>query len=226
MTIMSVSNVYSQAAAPVVQDNSVMGKDDFLSLLVAQLQHQDPLNPSDSTEFTAQLAQFSSLEQLQNIGDALNGFEVYQSTLNNIQASNFIGKTVTAEGNRFHVQGDAVDPIRFDLADSADTVYVQIYDQNGDFVADIDCGAMLAGEQQVQWDGEMSNGQPADGGVYSYSVMAAKDDGLAVHTTSYLTGVITGVDYKDGATNLLMGNYEIPVAGVIRVEETQHTDTI
>ena len=57
MTVMSVSEVYSQASTETsaTQDNNVLGKDDFLTLLVAQLQHQDPLNPSDSTEFTAQL---------------------------------------------------------------------------------------------------------------------------------------------------------------------------
>ncbi len=53
MTVMSVSDVYSQASTPKTQENSVMGKDDFLTLLVAQLQHQDPLNPAESTEFTA-----------------------------------------------------------------------------------------------------------------------------------------------------------------------------
>jgi flagellar basal-body rod modification protein FlgD len=87
------------------KDNGVMGKDDFLTLLVAQLQHQDPLNPAESTEFTAQLAQFSSLEQLENIDATLSGFEVYQATLNNIQSSGFIGKTVTATGSMFGVNG-------------------------------------------------------------------------------------------------------------------------
>ena len=70
MTVMSVSEVYSQASTatlPRRKTTMCWEKDDFLTLLVAQLQHQDPLNPSDSTEFTAQLAQFSSLEQLQNV---------------------------------------------------------------------------------------------------------------------------------------------------------------
>jgi flagellar basal-body rod modification protein FlgD len=101
MTVMSVSEVYSQTSTPQTKENGVMGKDDFLTLLVAQLQHQDPLNPAESTEFTAQLAQFSSLEQLENIDATLSGFEVYQATLNNIQSSGFIGKTVTATGSMF-----------------------------------------------------------------------------------------------------------------------------
>jgi flagellar basal-body rod modification protein FlgD len=226
MTVMSVSNAYSQASTPVTQDNAVMGKDDFLTLLVAQLQHQDPLNPSESTEFTAQLAQFSSLEQLQNIGDTLHGFEVYQSTLNNIQASEFIGKTVTAEGNLVRVAGEVADPIRFDLSQDADAVYVQIYDEYGEFVADLSYGAMQAGEQQVTWEAEDADGQTLTDGMYTYAIMAANEDGSVVDSTSYLTGVITGVDYKDGLANLLMGEKEIPISAVIRVEDVQGFENI
>ena len=169
MTVMSVSDVYSQASTPKTQDNSVMGKDDFLTLLVAQLQHQDPLNPAESTEFTAQLAQFSSLEQLQNIETTLNGFEVYQSTLNNIQSSGFIGKTVTATGSMFGVNGGNPDPIRFDLVNDADSVYIQIYDRFGGFVTDIQAGARQAGEQQVAWDGRDSNGSAVADGAYTFN---------------------------------------------------------
>ena len=220
MTVMSVSDVYSQASTPTTQDNSVMGKDDFLTLLVAQLQHQDPLNPAESTEFTAQLAQFSSLEQLQNIETTLNGFEVYQSTLNNIQSSGFIGKTVTATGSMFGVNGGNPDPIRFDLVNDADSVYIQVYDKFGEFVPDIQAGARQAGEQQMAWDGRDSNGAAVADGSYTFTVMAMNTDGAIVSSSSYTTGIVTGVDYKTGATNLLINDHEVPISSVIRIEET------
>lgn len=219
MTVMSVSDVYSQASTPKTEDNSVMGKDDFLTLLVAQLQHQDPLNPAESTEFTAQLAQFSSLEQLQNIEATLNGFEVYQSTLNNIQSSGFIGKTVTATGSMFGVNGGSPDPIRFDLVNDADSVFIQIYDNFGGFVTDIQAGARQAGEQQIAWDGRDSNGAAVADGSYTFTVMAMNNDGAVVSSNSYTTGVVTGVDYKTGATNLLINDREVPISSVIRIEE-------
>ncbi len=218
MTVMSVSDVYSQSATPATSDNSVMGKEDFLTLLVAQLRHQDPLNPAESTEFTAQLAQFTSLEQLQNIDATLNGFEVYQSTSNNIQSSGFIGKMVTASGSMFGVSDGTPDPIWFDLSSDADSVYIQIYDQYEAFVDDIAAGAMPGGEQKVAWDGLDSFGQPVPDGAYTFTVMAMNTEGDVVNATSYTTGRVTGVDYKTGATNLLINDYEVPISSVIRVE--------
>jgi flagellar basal-body rod modification protein FlgD len=220
MTVMSISDVYSQADTPKTQENGVMGKDDFLTLLVAQLQHQDPLNPAESTEFTAQLATFSSLEQLQNIDATLNGFQVYQSTLNNIQATGFIGKTVTATGSMFAVNDAQADPLRFDLANDADSVYLQIYDNFGGFVADVQAGARQAGDQQVTWDGRDANGMPVADGAYTFTVMAMDNDGSVVSSTSYTTGLVTGIDYKDGATNLLIHDREVPISSVIRIEES------
>ncbi len=226
MTVMSVSDVYSQSGTSTTQNNSVMGKEDFLELLVAQLQHQDPLNPSESTEFTAQLAQFSSLEKLQNIDATLNEFEVYQSTLNNIQTSGFIGKTVTATGSTFGVDDGKPDPIRFDLTTDADSVYVQIYDNFGGFVTDIRAGSRQAGEQQVAWDGLDSNGSIVADGTYTFTVMATDTDGATVASTSYTTGVVTGVDYETGNTNLLINDQKIPIGSVIRIVETATEEAI
>ncbi|MBU8911758.1 MAG: flagellar hook assembly protein FlgD, partial [Desulfobacterales bacterium] len=75
--------------------SSTMGKDDFLKMMIAQLQHQDPLNPLDGTDFTAQLAQFSSLEQLSNMNTQLETLGLYQSSLNNAQSISLIGKEIT-----------------------------------------------------------------------------------------------------------------------------------
>jgi flagellar basal-body rod modification protein FlgD len=224
MTVMSVSDVYSQTSTPQTQENGVMGKDDFLTLLVAQLQHQDPLNPAESTEFTAQLAQFSSLEKLENIDATLSGFEVYQATLNNIQSSGFIGKTVTATGSMFSVNGGNPDPIRFDMVNDADSVYIQIYDNFGGFVTDIQAGARQAGEQQVVWDGRDSNGAAVADGPYTFTIMAMNADGAIVNSNSYTTGIVTGIDYKTGATNLLINDREVPISSVVRIEETENPE--
>lgn len=219
MTVMSVSEVYSQASTPAPKENSVMGKEDFLTLLVAQLQHQDPLNPADGTEFTAQLAQFSSLEELKNINDTLSKQDVYQSTLNNIQSTNFIGKTVTATGDMFTVNDGSASPIQFDLKNDADSVYLKIYDQFGTFITDIDAGFMHAGEQQVVWDGRNAEGTIVPDGAYTFTTMAMKTDGSPIDSTSYTTGTVTGVEYASGDTYLLIEDNKIPIVSVIRIAE-------
>lgn len=74
-----------------------LGKEDFLKLLTNQLRNQDPLKPMDSTAFTAQLAQFSSLEQLFNINNGIEQMLSFQGSMNNGMAVDFIGKTVAAQ---------------------------------------------------------------------------------------------------------------------------------
>src|SRR3954453_20930318 len=66
--ITSVTGTQQTAASTASSKTAVMGKDDFLKLLVAQLQHQDPMNPMDDKEFMGQMAQFSTLEQITNVG--------------------------------------------------------------------------------------------------------------------------------------------------------------
>ena len=71
-----------------------LGKDEFLTLLLAQLSHQDPTQPMENTEFVAQMAQFSSLEQMHNMS---NGFNKMASLMNNNEAVSTLGKTVEIE---------------------------------------------------------------------------------------------------------------------------------
>jgi len=220
MTITGVTDVSNQTSTQKTQINNVMGKDDFLKLLVAQLQNQDPLNPADSTAFTAQLAQFSSLEQLQNINDSLDSFKSSQATTNSIQSADFIGKTVTATGNSFGVNDGQADPLHFNLTNNADSVYLQIYDKYGNFVSDIQAGALSAGEQTVNWNGRDANGMAVADGAYTYTVMAMNSDGSSVGSTSYTTGVVTGIDFKNGDTKLLINDQEVPLSSVIRLEES------
>ena len=74
-----------------------LGKDEFLKLFTSQLRYQDPLNPVQGAEFTAQLAQFSSLEQLFNMNKKVDDLLAYQSSLNNSMAINLMGRNVTTQ---------------------------------------------------------------------------------------------------------------------------------
>ena len=152
---MDISSVNPTASAPTggtQSETQILGKEDFLNLLIAQLQHQDPLDPTDSVEFTAQLAQFSSLEQLSNVNDNLEKLELYQASINNSQAVSFIGKEIVARGNSLEVSGGAPVDCQFNLPEDAGSVTITIYDANGEFVRAFDVSNLPAGLQSLSWD--------------------------------------------------------------------------
>jgi len=195
----------------------ILGRDDFLYLLITQLKSQDPLKPMESTEFTAQLAQFSSLEQLQNINENLRDLRVSQASLNNSQALSFIGRTVKAAGNSIHLSDGVSDDIRFELGGDAVAVFVNIYDSAGNLVKRLGVGPLRSGEQSIRWDGTDNEGNNVPDGVYTFEVLAVSADNEAVDVKTFTIGRITGVTFKNGTAYLLAGNKEIPVSSVIRV---------
>ena len=196
---------------------NIMGKDDFLRLLVAQLEAQDPLNPMESTDFTAQLAQFSSLEQLQNMNSALGGISTAQSVQTNSQAVGFIGKTISAVGDTVQVIDGNSQDLQFTLADNAAGSYITIYDGSGNYIRQIESGGMTTGDQSVSWDGMDYLGSRVPDGVYTYNVSAIDAAGNSVGVTQFASGVVTGVNFEDGLAYLLVGDREIPMGNVVQV---------
>lgn len=219
MSILGLNQVGSQAAQTSEKKSTSMGKDDFLQLLVTQLQAQDPLNPMDSTGFTAQLAQFSSLEELQNINETLGDVGNSQTILTNSQAVDYIGKQIQAVGDQLYLNGGEPVPIEFNIDEDAAGVYIKIYNQYGDFVQDIDAGPMTAGQQHVDWDGLNYQNQQAPDGIYRYEAMAMDENGDTVAATTFTTGTISGVYYKNGSAYLLSDNQEILLGNVVQVYE-------
>jgi flagellar basal-body rod modification protein FlgD len=219
MTISGLSQVSSQGGqvgSGAKQD--VMGKDDFLHLLVTQLKAQDPLNPMDSTAFTAQLAQFSSLEQLQNINSTLGTLNASQAESNNSQAVQFIGKTITAVGDSLEVRNGQSEDLHFSLNDPAAALYVRIYDERGNYIRQIESGMTEAGPNSVSWDGRDYLGGKAPDGNYTYEVSAVDELGNSVSSTLFTSGLVTGVQFKNGLAYLECGSRQIPLGNVVRVE--------
>ena len=205
----------AQTASP--KKDAIMGKEDFLNLLIAQLQHQDPLNPMESTEFTAQLAQFSSLEQLNNVNANLQSLQTYQASLNNTQAVSFIGKSINVLGSSVRMQNGQADDIHFELMGETSELLAYIYDSTGDFVNVINGGAHSPGRYSLEWDGQDAGGNIVPDGEYHYELLATDINGQPVKAQTYMTATVSGVTFNNGNAHLIAGGYEIPLSDVIEV---------
>jgi flagellar basal-body rod modification protein FlgD len=225
MAVNEISTVTGTATAAATAASKSMGKEAFLTLLITQLQHQDPLNPADSTEFTAQLAQFSSLEQLSNVNENLNTLKLYQASINNAQAVSFIGKEVLANGKTLEMKSGQPAACEFGLGAAAQRVVVSIYDAAGNFVADFQRTAVAAGKQSLIWNGQDRNGNTVADGIYTFEVQAEGADGKKVDVTSYSKGTVTGVTFEDGITYLIVGGGKIAIGDVVQVNQGTGTNT-
>jgi flagellar basal-body rod modification protein FlgD len=209
----ATNNTTTSQLSSLTSKTKSLGKDDFLKMLVAQLKNQDPLKPMDGTEFAAQLAQFSSLEQLTNMNTQLQNLGLYQTTATNSQAVNLLGKEVSvSNSNKIQVEGATAD-FSYNLPVAATQVSISILDASGREVDRIETGKQTAGLQKVTWNrGNNSNG------LYSYKVSAVDANGDAVMAETMMTGKVTAVQYKDNAIYLTVNNQEIAFNDVVSVK--------
>lgn len=212
MSIESISS--NDGNSPSDTQINSLGKDDFLKMLVAQLQNQDPLNPLDGTDFTAQLAQFTSLEQQAAMNNQLEMIGLYQSSLNNAQSVNLVGRQITANGSIVKAEGPSTG-IDYDLSGNADTVTIRIYDQEGILVDTLKAANKVQGQNSIMWDSSSA----ADGN-YSLEISAVDSNGDAVLASTIVKGTVTGVTFKNGAPCLLVNGGEISFGDIISVHES------
>lgn len=184
--------------------NSAVSKDEFLRLFTTQLKAQNPLKPMESTEFTSQLAQFSSLEQLTNMSSALNDLLLYQNSLQNTLTSGLIGKQVRVSGSETYLKDDA--SISFSLPQDAVKVNVTITDQSGKTVRVIEMGAQKAGDKTYTWDGRDATGKKLTEGNYKVKVDALDSSGNTVKAETSIYGTVKGITYDNNKTYIILDN--------------------
>ncbi len=202
--------------------SQVLGEDQFLQLLVTQLSNQDPLNPLDGQEFAAQLAQFSTVEQLVNIKGTLEGnnasIDLLSQSTNAGIAAGLIGQTIEAEGNAVDWSGESDVPLAFDLGAAATSVTITIRDEAGNVVRTLDAGAMGKGDQTVDWDGTNADGATVEQGVYTFEVAATDADGNTVTATTLMRGAVDRVTFGLDGILLWLGDVSVPLEMVSSVE--------
>lgn len=197
--------------------SSVLDKDDFLNLLITQLQNQDPLNPTDSVEFTAQLAQFSSLEQLANVNGNLVELKNFQASINNSQAVSLIGKSITANGNSIQLTDELPVACEFSLEDDAVVVAASVYDSTGEFVKELKSQNLTAGQHSLFWDGTDKNGNRVANGNYTFELAAADANGRKIPTNPFFSGTVDKVTFENDTSFLISGAHKIALGDVIQV---------
>jgi flagellar basal-body rod modification protein FlgD len=144
----------------------------FLTLLVAQLENQDPLNPLDNSEITSQLAQMSTVGGIEQLNATLSSLVNSLADTQAVQASAMIGKTVLVPGANLNlVEGDAFGGVN--LSGPADTVTVKIYDADKHLVQTQSIGPAEAGNLLFSWDGSTDSGETVADGIYTFQVTAS-----------------------------------------------------
>ena len=200
-----------------------LGKDDFLELLMAQLQNQDPLEPMSNEESIAQLAQFSTLEQMNNIADGIdksNDLDFLQmQSLNNVMASGLIGKDAKASYNGIFFDHEKPAVINYNLSTNVDTVEFKITDSTGKTVATLKQDNLDAGVNSIEWDGTDNSGNRVDEGYYTIEATASMADGTTFTPNLSLVGTVESVIYRDGGAFLRIQGTEIPLGSVSAVGE-------
>jgi flagellar basal-body rod modification protein FlgD len=217
-TISGLENIVSQTGATATQGQTSnlksVGKDEFMKLLLAQLKNQDPLKPMDGTDFAAQLAQFSSLEQLKNLNTTLETQSVNQMTLGYAQSVNMIGKeAVTNSGNTVTANGQTTE-LNYSLAKDAQTVTISIMDKDGKLVKSWDESARTAGMNSATWD---CSG--VEKGDYTYQIAARDSSGAAVAAETMTTGVVTAVHFRSNQILVTLNGREVPLSAISEVRD-------
>lgn len=217
---MTTSDVIAAVNSNARTPKNTLGKQDFLNLLVSQMRNQDPLDPMKGTEFAAQLAQFSSLEQLTNLNESmtasLDANAILAQSINNGLSATFIGKEVRANTGTFRYTGSGNVKLGYELPMDAGSVKVRIYDANGRLVKTID-GGTDKGVNNLSWDGGLVKDEMAPSGTYTFTVEAKDTAGNVLTAPQYVFGTVSGVRFKSDGTVFVVDGMEISLGDILEI---------
>lgn len=199
------------------READVVNQAEFMKLLIAQLQNQDPLNPLDSANFSAQLAQFSSLEQLTQINDKLGA--AGEDKIGKFDAVSFIGREVTGPSAGIAVKNGVATTLDYTL-DQAGTIQAKVVDANGKQVASFKIEGEGAGAHTLDL-AKVSGAPKLDDGTYAVVLSQADPaGGSPLQIDTFVTGKVTGVDLTSTTPTLLLGERRLVLADVTEIKES------
>ncbi len=215
----SVLNVMNAGLDAKTKNSGDELRENFLTLLITQIQNQDPLEPMKNTELTSHLAQINTVTGINALNSTLDGIANQLETSQTMQAAALIGSAVLVPGDRVLVGEDgASTPFGLELERGAEQVKAVIMDGSGQVVHTVNLGPIKKGVETFYWDGRMDNGETAPKGSYRVSIEALDKDGKGVTGATLSYALVQGVSPGDG------GGMRLDLGGVaepVRMEDVR-----
>lgn len=213
---------YGEKAQKPREIKKSLGKDDFLRIMLTQMKNQDPTNPFKAEQMATEVAQFTSVEQLQNVNQNLNRMSGQNRPLEQMAMTNIIGKVVTIDRERFpHVEGES-DELSFNLPKNAKELRVIITNDLGEEIYQRDLGEQKSGRVEFSWDGIKSNTLAAKAGNYRFKVDAKDENGKKIEITSQTQSKVIGVSFEGLEPVFLVGDAKhqdkVTMKNLVRIE--------
>lgn len=218
----NISSSYQSSETATTETEDALGRDTFLTMLVAQLQNQDPLNPMEGTDFSAQLAQFSQLEQLINLNDSMDNLANAYADNSDNDMVGYIGKQVTGDVDVMNVEQGSVSGGFYHL-DAPAEIMITITDEAGKTIKTLYEGQQSTGSHIISWDGTDSGGNAVTDGSYEYTVLANTGYGYA-RIPSSVTGKVEGITYQNDKPYLVVQGILLDPNSVTAVQDLYATD--
>lgn len=219
--VVGTASPSSGPASSPLNPRGSLDKSAFLRLLVTQMKHQDPLAPTGNDEMAAQLAQFSSLEQLQTMNTTLTGQAganaALIATIQSSAAIGMLGKTVMASGDAVVLPAGAdptTVPVSFNVRGASGQGTLSIMDAGGSVVGTRPLGLLNAGPLTVDL-GAAATGLPE--GTYTYAVNVTSPAGTVTPATTYTVAQVDSVQSTASGPVLVSGPLLIPFSSVIAI---------
>ncbi len=212
----SVSSLFGAGTTATSKTSTEETQNRFLSLLVAQMKNQDPLNPLDNAEVTSQMAQLSTVQGIEDMNATLQALAASMGVNQMAQAANLIGSAVL-------VPGDSISPselenvMGFELSRPADKVTVDIFDAAGGAVRSLNLGPREDGVNLLAWDGLAGSGEAAPDGAYTFKINASQG-GEQVDSTVLHLGLVNSVSQNSQGVQLnLADNKSVTYADIRQI---------
>lgn len=182
-------------------------RDSFMTLLITQLQNQDPLNPMENAEMTSQLAQINTVSGIEELNDTLNGITQQMDAAQTLQAAGLIDKAVLVPGNNVMVSvdpdnGSYATPFGIELDSPAEQVEVTVTSQSGEVVYTNQLGSVAAGVESFSWGGTTNGGDAVPEGAYRVNFKATNAEGELLESRALNYALVQGVSPGAGGSDV------------------------